>query len=104
MSKRHFGGSNLPSVECIDAKHGVWVSRWDFKEEEDGNVSFLEQVFDHEPTEAERKNSAVVNEHPYGDEEKILRKTLAKVLKTIGKYDDEEFAEFKAYNEFVDSL
>ena len=50
------------------------------------------------------KNEVIENEHPFGDETKILRKTLAKILKDSGKYDDAEFAEFKAYNEFAESV
>lgn len=50
------------------------------------------------------KDSVVGQAHPYGDETKILRKTLAKILKDSGDYDSEEFAEFKAYNEFVESI
>ena len=50
------------------------------------------------------KDEVIESEHPFGDETKILRKTLAKVLKDSGKYDDAEFAEFKAYNEFAESV
>lgn len=48
---------------------------------------------------------AVISEiHPDGDETKILRKTLAKVLKAQGEYDSEDYAEFKQYNEFCESI
>ena len=50
------------------------------------------------------KNEVIESEHPFGDETKILRKTLAKMLKASGQYDSEEFAEFKAYNEFAESI
>lgn len=50
------------------------------------------------------KNDVITSEHPFGDETKILRKTLAKVLKDSGKYDSEEYAEFKAYNEFCENV
>lgn len=50
------------------------------------------------------KDEVIESEHPFGDETKILRKTLAKILKDSGKYDDAEFAEFKAYNEFAESV
>ena len=50
------------------------------------------------------KNEGIENEHPFGDETKILRKTLAKVLKAQGKYDDADYAEFKQYNEFAESV
>ena len=50
------------------------------------------------------KNEVIESEHPFGDETKILRKTLTKMLKASGQYDSEEFAEFKAYNEFAESI
>ena len=50
------------------------------------------------------KDEVIESEHPFGDETKILRKTLAKILKDSGKYDDAEFAEFKAYNDFAESV
>ena len=50
------------------------------------------------------KNEVIEDIHHDGDEIKILRKTLAKILKDNGKYDDAEFGEFKAYNEFCESI
>ena len=50
------------------------------------------------------KDEIIEDEHPFGDETKILRKTLAKILKDSGRYDDAEFAEFKKYNEFCESV
>jgi len=50
------------------------------------------------------KNDVIESEHPFGDETKILRKTLAKMLKASKKYDTDDFAEFKAYNEFCESV
>ena len=50
------------------------------------------------------KNDVISEEHPFGDETKILRKTLAKILKADGSYDSADFAEFKAYNEFAESV
>lgn len=50
------------------------------------------------------KNEVIESEHPFGDETKILRKTLAKMLKASGHYDSEDYAEFKAYNEFAESI
>ena len=49
------------------------------------------------------KNSIINEEHPFGDELKILRKTIRKIL-TDTKYNSEAFAEFKAYNEFAESI
>lgn len=50
------------------------------------------------------KDEVIEEVHPFGDETKILRKTLAKVLKASGQYDSEDFHEFKQYNEFCESI
>lgn len=50
------------------------------------------------------KDEVITAEHPFGDETKILRKTIAKMLKSSGQYDDPAFAEFKSYNEFVEDI
>lgn len=50
------------------------------------------------------KNGVITDVHPFGDETKILRKTLAKMLKAEGFYDEQVYAEFKAYNEFCDNI
>ena len=50
------------------------------------------------------KCEAIETQHPNGDEAKILRKTLAKVLKKLGDYDTADYAEFKAYNEFAEGI
>ena len=50
------------------------------------------------------KDEVIEDIHPDGDETKILRKTIAKILKASGDYDSEDFAEFKAYNEFAESI
>jgi hypothetical protein len=49
------------------------------------------------------KNSIITEEHPFGDEKKILRKTIRKMLSET-KYHSEDFAEFRAYNEFCESV
>lgn len=49
------------------------------------------------------KNDVINSEHPHGDELKILRKTIRKML-TDTKYNSEQYAEFKAYNEFAESI
>lgn len=50
------------------------------------------------------KNVAIDEAHPNGDEHKILRKTLARVLRSTGQYDAEEHAEFRAYNELCERI
>lgn len=49
------------------------------------------------------KNDVINGEHPFGDELKILRKTLRKLM-TDEQYNSEQFVEFKAYNEFAESI
>ncbi len=49
------------------------------------------------------KNEVINAEHPFGDEIKILRKTIKKMLSET-KYNSEDFAEFRAYNEFAESV
>ena len=49
------------------------------------------------------KNEVINSEHPFGDELKILRKTIRKMLSDT-KYNSDQFVEFKSYNEFVESL
>lgn len=50
------------------------------------------------------KCSAIETEHPDGDETKILRKTLTKVLKKLGDYYTDDFDEFRQYNEFAEAI
>jgi hypothetical protein len=49
------------------------------------------------------KNSVINEEHPFGDELKILRKTIRKILSET-KYNSDEYAEFRAYNDFAESI
>ena len=49
------------------------------------------------------KNDVIEGEHPDGDELKILRKTLRKMM-TDEQYNSEQFVEFRAYNEFAESI
>ena len=49
------------------------------------------------------KDSVITEEHPFGDETKILRKTIRKML-SEAKYNSADFAEFRTYNEFCESV
>lgn len=49
------------------------------------------------------KNDVITEEHPFGDETKILRKTIRKMLSET-KYNSDDFVEFRAYNEFCESV
>lgn len=50
------------------------------------------------------KNQVIATDYPDGGEQKVTRKTLTKVLKALGCYDSEEFADFKRYNEFCEAI
>lgn len=50
------------------------------------------------------KCEAIEAEHPFGDEQKIVRKALARVLRKLGDYDGDDYAEFRAYNEFAEAI
>ena len=93
-------GDNTGLVYCNERTEAV--------PDENGNEK-TEYVYDvYEVSDARDphkvKNEVIENEHPFGDETKILRKTLAKILKADGTYDSAAYAEFKAYNEFCESI
>jgi hypothetical protein len=50
------------------------------------------------------KNQVIATDYPDGGEQKVARKTLAKVLKSLGCYDSKDFADFKRYNEFCEAI
>lgn len=52
----------------------------------------------------EVKDEVIIQQYPADEEHKILRKTLAKVLRALDLYDDAAYAEFKTYNEFVENV
>ena len=83
---------DIPAEE--DGGEAVQVEKWayDAYEVDDARSSSL------------AKNSVIGEEHPAGDEQKILRKTLAKVLRKLGEYDTEDNAEFKQYDQFAEAL
>ena len=93
-------GDNTGLVYCNE--------RTEVVTDEEGNEK-TEYVYDvYEVSDARDphkvKNEVIEDIHPFGDETKILRKTLAKVLKAQGVYDAPEYAEFNAYNEFAESV
>ena len=100
MRQERLTGDNTGLVYCNE--------RTEVVTDEEGNEK-TEYIYDvYEVTDARDphkvKNDVIENEHPDGDETKILRKTLAKVLKAQGEYDSEYYAEFKQYNEFCESI
>ena len=71
-----------------------------------GHTEYTYDVYEIENcgTARQVKNAVVTEEHPFGDEHKILRKTLAFVLNQMELMQDPRVAEFKSYHEFVESL
>lgn len=50
------------------------------------------------------KDAVISEAYPNGAEQKLLRQTLTKVLKALGNYDSEDFADFKRYNELCEAI
>ena len=50
------------------------------------------------------KDDVITQQFPRDEEHKILRKTLANIISRLSLVDDAEFAEFKEYNDFVESI
>ena len=50
------------------------------------------------------KDAVISEAYPNGAEQKLLRQTMAKVLKALGNYDSEDFADFKRYNELCEAI
>jgi len=93
-------GDNTGLVYCNE--------RTEFEPQEDGTERkvYVYDVYEVSDSRNPRKvkNDVIEGAHPFGDEIKILRKTLAKVLKETGRYDLPDFTEFRAYNEFAESV
>jgi hypothetical protein len=53
---------------------------------------------------AKRKNGIISDAHPFGDEQKVLRKAIAMLVAKANLQDDPDFAEFMAYHRFVESI
>lgn len=50
------------------------------------------------------KDAVISEAYPNGAEQKLLRQTVTKVLKALGNYDSEDFADFKRYNELCEAI
>ena len=74
-------------------------------DEGDERTEFLYDVYEVSDSRDPHKvkNDVISSEHPYGDELKILRKTVRKIL-SDADYNREKYAEFKVYNEFCESI
>ncbi len=50
------GNAGVKLLECTNPKKDKWRIRWDIQEQDDGNVNYMEEEFDHKPTDDEIKN------------------------------------------------
>ena len=50
------------------------------------------------------KDAVIKSVYPNGAEQKLVRQTVAKMLKNLGIYDAAEYADFKQYNELCEAL
>jgi len=99
-------GDNSGLVYCNERTEQEPVHNDDGSESEETRTVYVYDVYEiadaRDPHSV--KNDVITDQHPFGDETKILRKTLAKLLKETGRYDLDAFSEFKAYNEFAESV
>lgn len=53
--KRVQGNPDVALIECVNPVRGKWRVRWDVAVDADGNASYMEEEFNHCPTEDEIK-------------------------------------------------
>ncbi len=53
---RKSSGNAAKHIECINPKKNKWRIRWDFQEKDEGIIEYMEEDFDHQPTEEEIRN------------------------------------------------
>lgn len=44
------GSKNVRLIECVNPRRDKWCIRWNVIETEDGNATYMEEVFDHKPS------------------------------------------------------
>lgn len=57
--RKSSGNIGAKHIECINPKKNKWRIRWDFQEKEEGIVEYMEEDFDHKPTDAEIRDVIV---------------------------------------------
>lgn len=50
---RVLGNADVAALECINPRKDYWKVRWDFQTDEDGATTYMEEDFDHQPTQSE---------------------------------------------------
>ena len=91
-SGRVFANERTVTVE--DAETGETSAKYEYDVYEVSDSSDPKAV----------KDAVISEAYPNGAEQKLLRQTMAKVLKALGNYDSEDFADFKRYNELCEAI
>ena len=60
--RRVTGNKGVLPIECVNPKKDKWRIRWDVQEHEDDSADYMEEEFDHKPTDEEIK-AIVINIH-----------------------------------------
>lgn len=58
--KRAEGSIGVRLLECTNPVKGKWRVRWDVQEREDGTSSYMEEEFNHKPTDEEIRNIVIL--------------------------------------------
>lgn len=58
--RRVTGNKGVLPVECVNPKKDKWRIRWDVQEHEDDSADYMEEEFDHKPTDEEIKAIVIV--------------------------------------------
>lgn len=99
-------GGNRGLVYCNERQEQVEVPSAEDGGKPQARLLWVYDVYEvddaREPGKA--KCAAIETEHPYGDEQKLMRKALAKVLRKLGDYDTDDMAEFRRYDQFCEAL
>lgn len=58
--RRVTGNKGVLPIECVNPKKDKWRIRWDVQEHEDDSADYMEEEFDHKPTNEEIKAIVIV--------------------------------------------
>ncbi len=58
--RRVTGNKGVLPIECVNPKKDKWRIRWDVQEHEDDSADYMEEEFDHKPTDEEIKAIVIV--------------------------------------------
>lgn len=58
--KKSIGTADVKLMECISPAKNKWRIRWDVQQADDGSATYMEEDFDHKPTEDEIKDTVIV--------------------------------------------